>query len=50
MGEKQATIVIFLLAAILFVLLAGRTAAVEFLGNLYWVVVVIFIVTGGRSL
>jgi len=44
MDTKQATIIIILLAAIVFVLLAGRTAAVELLGNLFWVAVAIFIV------
>lgn len=41
MNQNQATIIIILLAAILFALLVGRTAAVEFLGNLFWVVVAV---------
>jgi hypothetical protein len=44
MNKEQATIIIVLLAAILFVLLVGRTAAVELLGSLFWVAVVIFAV------
>src|SRR5262249_4027233 len=40
-AATPANIIIILLAAILFVLLAGRTAAVELLGNLFWVAVVI---------
>jgi hypothetical protein len=44
MDKNQATIIIILLAAILFALLAGRTAAVELLGNLSWVAVAILIV------
>jgi hypothetical protein len=37
MNQNQATIIIVLLAAILFVLLNGRTAAAAFLDNLFWV-------------
>ena len=44
MDKEQATTIIILLAAILFVMLAGRTVAVELLGNLFWVGVVILIV------
>ena len=44
MDKKQATIIIILLAAILFVLLAGRIAALDLLGNLFWGAVGVFIV------
>jgi ABC-type nickel/cobalt efflux system permease component RcnA len=44
MDKEQATTIIVLLAAILFVLLVGRTAAVELFDNLVWVAVAILLV------
>jgi hypothetical protein len=44
MDKEQTTAIIVLLAAILFVLLVGRVAAAELLGNLFWVAVPILIV------
>jgi hypothetical protein len=43
MNKAQATIIITLLAVVL-VLLAGRSAAVELLGNLSWVLVAVLLV------
>jgi hypothetical protein len=44
MDNKQATVIIILLATILFILLVGRTAAVQLLGQLFWVAVAILVV------
>jgi hypothetical protein len=44
MDKEQSTTIIVLLAAILFVLLVGRTAAVKLLGNLFWVAVLVLLV------
>ena len=46
MDNKQALIIIILLATILSVLLAGHSAAVELFDNIFWLAVFVFIVIG----
>ena len=41
MTQNQATTIIVLLAAILFVLIVGRNGALETMDNLWWVLAVI---------